>query len=262
MKRSRAGVTPYVALGLAAYLVFLVAKFPAGMAYALGQEYGDLGDRVRLSGVEGTVWSGRAAELIADGMALGRVDWTLNPLALFTARADIDWRMDGAEHAGYGRLLAGRDGGIEIEGVRGTMRAEQLTPFFANLPLRLTGDVRVDVAAMDIQPGRRFAARGELNWVDAALTAPQPMEIGSLRIESVPADDGGSRITLSDRGGPLAVDGVIRVGADGSYRTSLTMAARPEADPSLDSALGFFGPRDPSGRVRVSQTGRIPGWPG
>lgn len=262
MTRSRGRVMAYVALGLAAYLIFLVARFPAGMAYALSQEYSDVGERVRLSGVEGTVWSGRAADLIADGIALGRVDWTLNPWALFGARADLDWRMDGAEHAGHGRLIAARDGAIELEGVRGNMRAEQLTPFFANLPLRLTGDVRVDVQEMDIRPGRRFAARGELTWVDAALTAPQPMEIGSLRIESVPTEDGGSRLNLSDSGGPLSVDGVIRVGADGSYRTSLTMAARPEADPSLDSALGFFGPRDPSGRVRVSQTGRIPGWPG
>jgi len=262
MTGRRTKLIAYVGLGLLAYLVFLVARFPASTAYALSQEYTDVGTRISLSGVQGTLWSGRARELVADGIALGRIDWDLNPWAVLRARADIDWRMNGERHAGQGRVVVARDGEVTVQGVHGNMRAEQFTPFFANLPLRLTGDVQVRVQDMVVQPGRRFAARGELNWQEAALTAPQPMQLGSLRIDSVPTEEGGSRLQVSDTGGPLAIQGVIQVGADGTYRTSLTMSARPSADKGLASALGFFGPRDASGRVQVSQTGRIPGWSG
>lgn len=260
--RGRTRFFLYAGLGLLAYLIFLIARFPAATAYALSQEHTALGTAVSLSGLEGTVWSGRAEELVAEGMSLGRVDWELNPWSVLRARADVDWRMYGERHAGEGRAIVGPGGEVSLQGMRGNMRAEQFTPFFANLPLRLTGDVQVQVEDLRVEPGERFAALGELHWQEAALTAPQPMQLGSLRIKSVPTEDGGSRLNVSDTGGPLAIQGVIQVGPDGTYRTSLTMSARASADKGLASALGFFGPRDRSGRVRVSQTGRIPGWPG
>lgn len=257
----RRTVLAYGVLGVGAYLVFLVASLPAATAYEWARAYGQVPPQFSLQGVQGTVWSGHAQHAEAGGLALGRIRWRINPWQLWRARLDLDWQLNGERHVGQGELVLRPDRTLALQGVRGTLRAEQLTPFYQNLPLRLTGDVGVQLEQLVLEPGRRFAVRGDMVWENAALTAPQAMELGSLRIESVPTDEGGSRLSLSDRGGPLNVQGTILVGPDGSYRTSLSLAARAGADAQLASALRFFGRSDGSGRVRVTQTGRIPGWP-
>ncbi len=249
----------YALLGVLAYLGFAIARFPATTAYRLLQDR-PVGRLVQAREVSGTVWEGTAREVRTPAVPLGTVHWTLNPAALLLGRLSLDWAVQGAGHTGSGRLALRSGGQVHLEESHARLSAQQLTPLYANLPLRLTGEVEVAVTRLDIDPGRRFAAVGTVDWTDAALTAPQNMRLGSLRITSEAVNDG-SKLVLSDRGGPLAVNGVITVAANGSYHTNLTMAARESADPSLVSSLRFFGRPDSHGRVRITQRGRIPGWP-
>lgn len=252
-------VAGYVGLALLAYLVFVLARFPASAAYALLQQR-PAGLPIQAGQVDGTLWSGRAQAVRTPAAPLGDVRWQLRPAALLVGRLSLDWSVRGGEHNGRGRLSLRPGGALHLEDSRMQLAATELTPLYANLPLRLTGQVNVAVKRLDVDPGRRFTAVGTVDWKDAALTAPQDMQIGSLRITSE-ADGDGSKLVLEDRGGPLALNGVITIAADGSYRTNLTMAARESADPALVSSLRFFGRPDSQGRVRVTQRGRIPGWP-
>ena len=71
----------YVAAGVAAFLVCLVAMMPAQ------QLASRLPAGVELGGVDGTIWSGKARSLAVNGRALGALDWSCRPWRLLV----LEW---------------------------------------------------------------------------------------------------------------------------------------------------------------------------
>src|SRR5690606_26983266 len=76
------GTRSWIALGAGAYLAFVLATFPAGVAYRWFAP-----PELALIGIDGTVWSGRAALGSVAGLALRDVGWRLAPWRLLLASA-------------------------------------------------------------------------------------------------------------------------------------------------------------------------------
>ncbi|HSN72053.1 MAG TPA: type II secretion system protein N, partial [Steroidobacteraceae bacterium] len=71
-----------LALGLGAYLVFVVATLPASLVASR------LADRgIESAASSGTVWEGRLTGVRSGQNYLGDVQWTLHPARLLAARA-------------------------------------------------------------------------------------------------------------------------------------------------------------------------------
>ena len=62
--------------GIALYLVFLVALFPASLAWKLAPQ--PLKQQMQLSGLQGSIWNGSASSLVMNRNDLGRLKWNLN----------------------------------------------------------------------------------------------------------------------------------------------------------------------------------------
>src|SRR5437868_12929 len=91
------------ALGLAAYLVFLVILAPASIVLAKA----DLPPGVSLEEVRGTLWDGSARATVRNGaasLALDRVEWHFAASQLFTGRIAFDLRADSPRLHGEARL--------------------------------------------------------------------------------------------------------------------------------------------------------------
>lgn len=69
--------TYLVAMAIAAYLIFLVTRLPAHLAYGYVQEKIP---ELALSELEGTVWQGSAGSVLYDGIRAGRLEWNAHPL--------------------------------------------------------------------------------------------------------------------------------------------------------------------------------------
>lgn len=112
--------THVIGIGLAAFLAGAVYLAPAGLVrVAVGDE-----GPVRLSGVEGRLWDGRAS-LLFDGWPAGRLAWAFDAAGLLDGRLRFDWRiedpgydLDGRGDVGFGGTAfdaRGRVGPILIE---------------------------------------------------------------------------------------------------------------------------------------------------
>src|SRR5262245_23274117 len=66
----------FIAAGIAAFLVFLVAMVPAA------QLAGRLPPAIDMAGLGGTIWSGRARSLSIENRPLGAVSWSCRPWRL------------------------------------------------------------------------------------------------------------------------------------------------------------------------------------
>jgi hypothetical protein len=204
---------------------------------------------VRLANARGTLWSGAAEIVVANGRWTLPVAWQLEAWPLLRGEARIALRpLDGA--AGNTADVVVRDGAIEARDVSLAMPA----------------------AALDLPAG--VSAGGELRVTSHALTLATNLHQGNVRVDwirpriALPGvgvvDLGAASATLAGegarwrgpveaRGGALVVDGeaiVDGMGAD----LSLALVPQPGAQAALRALLG---PADAQGTVRLRATPRF-----
>src|SRR5437868_4796303 len=79
---------PLAALGIAAYIVFLLVTLPASVLVSRLAPHG-----IVAAGVDGTAWEGRAQVVQVGNTNLGSVSWDTHVLALFLARLQADVKL-------------------------------------------------------------------------------------------------------------------------------------------------------------------------
>lgn len=233
-----------------ALLAFLPAEFAVRM----------LADRlgpVRLEGVAGTVWNGRAASVLLDGQSLGALSWQLSPWPLLQGAVDADLRLDGPRYGIDGHVRRQGDR-VVLEPMQLRFPAARLEPALDIPALSLQGDVTVEIERGELRGGYPASLAGTATWPDAAVSGAANASLGTLVAEFDSPPEGG-RVTgsVSDRGGPLIVDGTFEAGLLG-YALDVRMTPRAP-DPRLREALGWLGEPQPDGSVRLEVVGRLLG---
>lgn len=235
-------------IGFAAVLAVIVAALPASLVAHF------LPPWIHGEDFSGSIWHGSAGKISVDSRDAGALEWTLHPSSLLALEldADLHWVKVGfvidaavevdrrglAAHAvkGGGPIEDLRDLGVE-PGWRGTAQVNfsVLKGDFAK-PLAAVGDVRVsNLASAQIADGT------DLGGYDLRVA------------EGAVGTDGTVTAQLSDTGGPLDVQAVMRYAANDRISTLTgTLRERPDAPASLRSQLGNLSQmrgRDAQGRI-------------
>ena len=234
-------------LAAAAFLLILITQFPARWCRGL------LPADVHCQQLDGSLWSGHCDGLAAGGASWGNADWRLHPLYLLRGRLDVDLDLVRAGATVRGNLAAGLGSLIEVRDldVRG-LRLEQLP--LTSLP-RLHGLVQARIGAVRWSGGRIEALAGQVQA--QGLTDAQGERLGDYQLE-FPADAApGSDPTgvLRDIGGPLRVDGSLRLTREPGFELAGRVAARPEASPGLTDQIRYLGSPDADGMRPFSIAG-------
>ena len=252
MKRSLA----YMLLGLAAYLLFLVAQLPAQQVYAR------LAPRLHLPlqlyQIRGSVWHGEAAVASWGAQRFEHLRWRLRPQALLLGRLEVDLEL----RKGAGRLqtIIGLSMGGEryLRAGRVHLPLAEVESLVSREPLGLTGNLEVTLERLTVAAGRILAARGKLSIENAGLAPPLKVKVGNFRVDFETTEDGVIEGIIKDQGGPLQVQGLLRLQQDGRYRLTAELAARDPQRRDIRQALRYLGNPSPAGKVSVVRTGRLP----
>src|SRR5689334_9572183 len=88
----------FIAIGIGAYIAFALSSFPAGTAYSWFAPAG-----LQLQGLEGTLWSGRAAAASIGELSLHDIRWSVHAWQLLLGRvaADVRAQLDEGYVAAY-----------------------------------------------------------------------------------------------------------------------------------------------------------------
>lgn len=244
----------YLLIGAAAYTLVLIVKLPAAVAYPYVQ--GAL-QPLALSGLEGSVWSGRAVQLRYPPHAMGAASWSLRPLALLIGDLSADLVVEGP--FGAVRSVAGRrlDGRGFMEDLTGNLSAAALAPLLQLQGVRPEGRVELNLTRLDLAGRIPVYAEGELTWQQARITLPQPLDLGGFSA-AFTTDAEGVRAALRDLSGPLVLDAVLSLKSDGSYRVSGRLSAKSDAPPAVHSLLRGAGVRQQGGALPLNIQGRLP----
>lgn len=209
--------------------------------------------QVVLSGVTGTLWSGRAASaqvIIEDqSLDLGTLNWTLNRLPLLTSRACM-------------RLESFRLNGDVCHGIfSGNTTVRQMT--LDEIPASLldrhvyaqmagTASLTLQKAVINAQ-GNVRELDGNLVWLGARVNYGEGwLNMGSYVAEFTENNNGGARVLFTDTDGDFEVNltGDYTPGGDPAIQGYVK--PRPTAAAMIVNALSFMAEADDSGAYRLA----------
>jgi general secretion pathway protein N len=241
-----------IAAGTAAFAVFLVAMIPAvQLSKRLPAGYA-------MTGVNGTIWSGQAAEFRIDGQPVGAFEWFCRPWHLVMLR----WSCRATLQPRGGQFTADLSGGFRGDGLEATnIHGQSPIAAFEGIatPSGWTGRLELDIERIRIVDRRAGEATGKMFVRELRAPGAGGAELRDFELVVGEGAVGTDRLTgrLSALGGPRRVRGAIELLSDGQYFRSGEAAPGPGAGPAIFDTLSFLGPPDASGRRPFSIEGTL-----
>ena len=248
---------PLAVFGLLVYLAALVFTFPAERAYAHWQASEQANKAFALSGITGSVWSGRASIALIQGQQLKDVEWTLHPSSLLFGQVGLSWRFQLPEsEGGYAQAEAafGLDGSVKLEQLEARLPAAWVAVVAKAAVVRPSGNVSANLKQLTWNGQSLSSAEGRVAWHGAGVNIFKPVALGDLALSLETVDETVKGI-VSDGGGPLSLDGLLTLTPEGKYTFNGSLAARNS--PDLEAALRSMGRTGSDGRIKLKRAGSL-----
>jgi general secretion pathway protein N len=221
-------------LWVLAVLVLLVAQAPARLAGSV------MGSSIHVSGSSGTIWNGRYARVVMPlnehYLALGHVDWSLNPWSLLRLSPELDvvtrWGAQRIEMT----VEFGPSGQVTVSELHARMDTTWIQHI---IPLYVSGELAIDVEHLVWRDATIDSVDARVVWEDAAWAAYAghvPLGTYALDLSGVSGELDGVVRTLS---GPLAVDGSVSL-AERVYQINMSLSGAALNNSGLRDALSLL----------------------
>lgn len=237
-----------IVAGTAALLVGIVVLFPARVAYHWVSPPG-----IALSGIDGTVWRGRAASADIGGIYLRDLEWRFVPSRLFTAT--VAWHLDAVPSSGF----------IDVEAGIGLLGDVVLNDLRASIPLGalqsavgvpgLQGTANASFPAARLSNGVPTEVTGTVEVGGLVLPLVTPGALGRYRAE-FQTQDGSIVASVRDDDAVFSIAGRLQVAPDRTYEFLGQLAPTAKTPPQLHEQMRFLGTPDAQGRYELRLSGR------
>ena len=239
-------------LAVFVFVTLLLSQIPARAISRV------LPDSVTLTGVSGTIWSGRSArawgELDEQPLMLGRVQWRLQPWRILVG-APLSLSSVWGQQALRAQLGYRLGGSIVLQDAAFTVNTQLFKAF---VPLYLGGVLSGEFAQIVINEGHIVDAEGVVHLLRGAWTARSGnLPLGDYQIDFSSADTAGvgtvgalktiaGSLELSGNVSATATDYQIAVEATGpvarddAFRKAMSMIATPTQDGFSVSLTGQY----------------------
>ncbi|MEP6483477.1 MAG: type II secretion system protein N [Rudaea sp.] len=232
--------------------VVVAATLPASTAYRFVE---DRMGAVKLSGLTGTIWQGRASSAQVFGQELGALTWELHPQPLLQRVVAAQVSLDGGAIAATADVQRRIDGTIELNAGTFHFPASLAAPALDIPSLNLLGDIEGKLDHARLQGVLLSDASGSMRWKNAAVSGAAQAQLGDLEATFASATDGSIKGTAHDLGGPLQLDGTFNVSA-GSFDVDAHLAAR-DNNAQVADALRYIGQPDADGTSHLIIHGQL-----
>lgn len=217
--------------------------------------YLKLPETVRLAGIDGTIVSGKAREIVVDGFPLRDIEYHYMPSCIPLLK--ICYRIDysqGKVQAAYDLL----NGDTEVANARIQYPVTELTRHLPNLIVQPVGHIELEIDELNIVEGRPLALSGKLIWRDFGLDDDGiKLIVGDYQADFT-GDPQKYEFKLKDLSGELDVKGKGRIDAGGAYDVEIRIVAAGDIEPQVRQVLGIVANNVSFNNYLVEQTGRLP----
>jgi len=227
----------WIILGVVLWLYFVISHIPAVWGAYLMTRGGDVG----MSGVSGTIWSGRASLVSVKvkqvDYSLGQLSWNLSGLSLLLLKpcATIETIMDN-QHID-GRVCVGFKGALDISNANISFPATLIQP---QLPLPIDGKFSLHLDSLVMKNNQLNTLQGKLAWAEAKVyNGTNWMDLGGFGADLVDDKKSGISAHVFDVNSPVHVD--VNAGFPAPTGTSVKgMLSMSEAFAQQSNAAGWL----------------------
>ena len=259
MMSRRKTVLLLTATGLIAYTGFMVATLPAAFVWQMLPT----GNKVSLSGLSGTLWSGQARQIIINHypevIQLPSLSWYWQPSALFTGSITADIHMGNLSSAleGQGTISYGFDG-ITLSNIQADTSASWLASLSPQqLPGSLSGNISLTADHMTIQQGRCIDLDGTIQLTGSQFSSAfGSIDLGNTQA-SLECQNSKLLANLNQESSAIETQATLTLARNGHYALSGTLSKGKEPNKKLEQGLKLLGSPDADGRYPLKLEGRI-----
>ncbi|MGB4948836.1 MAG: type II secretion system protein N [Candidatus Competibacter denitrificans] len=246
----------YSALGIVAFLVFLLLLAPATLvADQIGSRL--VGFTVR--GVEGRAIAGALSSVRWRDLSIDRLTWRWRPRALLEGRLGINLQTEDPEIKLAGNAALGLNRQITLGDLTGRLPLNRVSNLAAAGNLPLEGMVVLDLRNLALDAtGRPTAAQGTIRLLNLRVNLGQPLPLGDYELRLDSAGSEGMQGKIKDINAPLVLEGTLSLQPDGRYRFAGQAMVRDPNNQVLRQAMSLLGPPGADGRWPLNFSGALP----
>lgn len=231
-------------LAVVAFGAIVIARLPASWVVPAPPS------AVSCAAVDGSIWNGACAGLTADGMPLGDMTWNVHPLSLLSGKLSAYVELTGPVATVTGDIDVALDKSITARNVQASVPFGQGIKSLVPALQSLSGSANANIVSAHYAKGFVSQIQGRIEAHDLVSRDRDGVAVLGGYAVTFPAGQSGEPIgQLQDIGGPLAVEGTLRVMQDKpGVEVHGMVAPRPEAPPDLRHQLEYLGSPDAQGR--------------
>jgi hypothetical protein len=236
-------------LAVVAFTAIVVARLPASWVIPVPPA------AISCAAVDGSIWSGTCAGLTVQGASIGDVVWDVHALRLLTGKLSANVVLTRPRGSLRGDFDVGLDKSVTARNVHADLPLDR--DVMSQLPrdLRtLRGSANADIAFAHMAKNIITQLQGRIELHDLEDRDPDLMPLGSYSL-TFPGGNGDPTGQLRDLGGPLAVEGTVRLTQDQpGFDLQSYITPRADAAPGLVNQLRYLGSPDAQGRRQFGTT--------
>ena len=225
-----------VAIGVVAYVIFVVAQIPASWVISrLQQQVPGL----QLVAAKGGFWSGEADQVVYNQQQLDHVNWKLNPLTLL--KGCLGYAVNGLWHGQPLSVNAGVKWNKQpcITDLQGEIDLTSLLEVM-QMPVEAEGILNLDIDRLDFSAVASLPMiTGDIEWNDAKVHSPMEMNLGVAQLHVSPEGEMMTG-TLTSEGGNILIDAPLEISTEGSFTLNMIIRTEGEATEDIDATLETF----------------------
>jgi general secretion pathway protein N len=234
----------WIVLGVLLWLVFVISQIPA----VWGAWFMTRGsDQLALSGVSGSVWTGRAAlasiKVEQKDYSLGELRWELHPMSLLLMSpcATIHTKQDRQQIDG--EVCSSLGGDLELHDADISAPAALLQGV---LPLPVDGQMSVRLEEFQVSGNQVKTLKGNLTWSSARIyNGSNWMEVGSYAAELADTPEGiNANIFNIDGPVQLQLQAALASAGGGSVKGHLSMSQAFAEEVKAGAWISMFAQPD------------------
>jgi hypothetical protein len=243
--------TKLIGLGIACFLIFVVALFPARVGFALLAPA-----EVSGFGINGSIWHGSARIINAGGMQLRNTEWNLALSRLLLGRfgGEFKTRWNNGFAEGFGTISLG--GTLRLSETLASFDAAMLQPLLGTPSLG--GQISLQLTKLELSDNwpHQLIGKSELRNLSSPLMGRgEAGLIGSLEVSfDTSTETESDTVTgkIRDIGGPIEATGTLLLIKPADYTLKARLKARPEAPAALQQNIEMLGSPEGDG-TRIFQ---------
>ncbi len=234
-------------LAVVVFLGVLISRLPARWVLAAA------GRDIRCASVAGSLWDGYCGGATVGGTPLGDLTWQLHPSQLLRGRLAAHVAAREANASARADVTLGLGGALAARNVVLDLPLD--STLVSAVPPYISGTAHANLERIEVtRQGVIKEIEGRISVHDLVDSSGEVTPLGSF-VVTFPGGPGTPVGHLRDLGGPLSVDGTLRLTDQPGYDLRAMVAARADAVPSLTNALQYLGSADAEGRRPFALSG-------